>query len=138
MLRDLSSNLEVHRAISPTRVIDNTPQVSQVIDLANRGSCLFAIAAGTLADADATFTATVHHGDQANLSDAAVVPADYLVGSAAGASFGFADDDQTRKVGYIGPKRYVRLTITPANNAGNADLGAAALLGSPVRKLPAA
>jgi hypothetical protein len=35
----------------------------------------------------------------------------------------------TRKIGYIGHKRYVRLTITPGANTGNAFASAIAILG---------
>ena len=48
------------------------------------------------------------------------------------ASFTFGDDNETRKIGYIGDKRYVRLTITPTgNDSGNIFLAAIALLGHP-------
>ena len=63
------------------------------------------------------------------LSDAAAVPDEFLLGTEAGASFQFDDDNEVRKIGYIGPKRYVRLTITPAANTGNADISAVAVLG---------
>ncbi len=49
----------------------------------------------------------------------------------AAASFQFDSDDQVRKLGYIGNKRYTRLTITPANNASAALLSAIAVLGRP-------
>ena len=52
-----------------------------------------------------------------------------LLGTAALAGFTFADDNATRKIGYKGAKRYVRLTITPANNASAALFGAVAILG---------
>jgi hypothetical protein len=32
----------------------------------------------------------------------------------AAASYTFADDAETRAIGYIGTKRYIRLTVTPA------------------------
>ena len=48
-----------------------------------------------------------------------------------GARMSFADDNKTRKIGYVGGKRYVRLTVTPANNTGNIFLAAIALLGHP-------
>jgi len=71
------------------------------------------------------------HGDASNLSDAAAVPAASLVGTLALAGFTFADDGETRKVGYVGEKRYVRLTITPSANAGAAPMSVVALLGNP-------
>jgi hypothetical protein len=55
------------------------------------------------------------------------------VGTEALAGFQFDDDNECRKIGYRGSKRYVRLTITPANNASAAVLSAVALLGRPAR-----
>ncbi len=128
MMRDLFNNVEVRRAISPTRGTDNTALVSQIIDLANRGGVIFEIAIGTIADADATFVVLIEDGDDSALSDNAAVADAFLIGTESGAGFTFANDDEVRKIGYIGPKRYVRMTITPADNTGNFDLSATALL----------
>ena len=130
-MKDLFNNITVARAIAPVSVSDNTAQVGQIIDRQGYNSLTFAIALGSLADADATFAVLVEHGDAANLSDAAAVSASDLLGTAAFAGFTFADDNATRKVGYKGSKRYVRLTITPSNNASAALFGAVALLGHP-------
>lgn len=128
-MRDLANHIEVRRAISPAAATtDNTPFVSQIIDLAGFQSVVFAIILGGLADADATFTVLVEHGNEANLSDAAAVPDSGLTGTEASAGFKFDDDNKVRKIGYVGGKRYVRLTVTPANNSGNVFLSAAALL----------
>ena len=43
----------------------------------------------------------------------------------------FDDDDETRKIGYLGDKRYIRLTITPSANASAALFSAVAILGWP-------
>lgn len=133
-MRDNISNIQLKRAISPVSVADNTAQVSQIIDRQGFDSLGFLIATGSLADADATFTVLVEEGDAANLSDAAAVADADLVSQTSGtapetaASFTFAADDQVRKIGYIGSKRYVRLTITPAANASAAVLCAVAIL----------
>ena len=124
---DIHSQFEVKRLLSPARVADTTAQVSQIIDLATYDGAEIAIAIGTLADADATFDVKLDHGDVANLSDAAeVTAADYLYGTVA--DFTFAADDTVQQFGYRGPKRYIRLTITPAANSGNADLSAIVIL----------
>jgi hypothetical protein len=135
MLRDFANNLKALPAISPQRATNNTALVSSIIDLANFGGLTFVIATGTLADADATFVVLVEDGDDSGLSDAAAVADAYLIGTEAGAGFDYGDDDKVIKIGYIGPKRYVRLTVTPATNTGNADLSAVALLHGP-RVLP--
>jgi hypothetical protein len=84
---------------------------------------------GVLADADATFTALLEVGDQSNLSDASTPAAGELLGTAALASFNFANDGACFKIGYVGPKRYARVTITPANNTGSAPIVGVWLLG---------
>lgn len=128
---DIANDIHPIRAISPVVGTDDTPLVSQIIDTQGYNSLAFLIATGTLADADATFTVLVEEGDAANLSDAAAVADKHLTGTETLASFAFGDDDETRKIGYVGDKRYVRLTITPANNTGNAPISAIALLGHP-------
>jgi len=131
-MRDLANSIHIVRAISPAAAVaDNTPIVSQIIDVSGYNSLVFLLNLGALVDADATFAVTVDHGDAANLSDAAAVPAANLTGTLAAASFNFGDDNELRKIGYVGSKRYVRLTVTPANNTGNAFVSAIALLGDP-------
>ena len=136
MARDIHNNLHVRRGISPAAaVVDNTPFVSQIADLLGYEAAEFVILTGALADADATFTTLVEHGDAANLSDAAAVPDDQLIGLETQASFTFADDDKVFKIGYRGPKRYARVTITPAANSGNAFVAGVWVLGHS-RNLP--
>lgn len=120
-MRDMHNCIKVSRGLSPVVAgTDNTPYVSEIIDTANFDATEFLILIGANTDADATFTVLVEDGDAANLSDNAAVADAYLLGTEALASFDYSDDNETRKIGYIGPKRYVRVTITPANNgAGN-------------------
>lgn len=120
MLRDLLNNINVQRAISPVSVADNTAEVSEIIDMQGKMSLAFVIALGAIADIDATFAVLVEHGDDSALSDAAAVPDQDLVGTEVLAAFQFDDDNAARKIGYIGSKRYVRITITPTANASAA------------------
>ena len=129
-MRDLHNNVKISRALSPVTITDDTAQVSEIIDTRGFDSLEFAIATGTLADADATFTVLVEDGDDSGLSDNAAVADAELLGTEADASFTFAEDDSVFKIGYVGSKRYVRLTITPANNTGNAPLSVVAIQGN--------
>ena len=129
-MRDLSANVKVSRAISPANGgSGDTPLVSQIIDTQGYDSMMFIIATGSLADSDATFTVLVEDGDNSSLTDNAGVADAELIGTEAGASFTFGDDNECRKIGYIGAKRYVRLTITPANNTGDQYISAVAVQG---------
>jgi hypothetical protein len=134
MMRDLYNNIEVRRAFSPAAAVtNNTAYVSQIIDMQGFRSLVWVILIGGLVDADATFVVLMEHGDDSGLSDAAAVPDAQLDPTEAIASFDFADDDTVRKIGYVGEKRYVRLTITPADNTGDAFVAITALLGTPSR-----
>lgn len=130
MNNDLHNNLHIKRALSPVSVADTTAQVSEVIDRQGYGSLEFVIATGSIADADATFTVLVEESDASGSGFAAVADAD-LLGTEVLAGFQFDDDNEVRKIGYIGIKRYVRMTITPVANASAALLSAVAVLGSP-------
>ena len=129
--KDMHNNIVPKRCISPVSVADNTAQVGQIIDNAGYGALEYLIALGSIADADMTVTILLEHGDASNLSDAAAVPDELLIGTEAGAAFQFDSDNATRKLGYIGGKRYTRLTITPSGNASAALICAIALLGHP-------
>lgn len=132
-MRDQMNNIHI-AGIAATGVItvtDTTAVVSGIVDLQGYDSVTFAIATGTLADADATFTVLVEDGDESDLSDNAAVADTYLLGTEVLAAFQFDDDAEARKIGYVGPKRYVRCTVTPVANAGSAPIAIMGLLGNP-------
>lgn len=131
--KDLHNNIHVKRGLSPVAAgTDNTPYVSQIVDTAGYESVEFLILIGANTDADATFTVLFEDGDAANLSDNAAVADTFLLGTEALASFQYDDDNEVRKIGYVGNKRYCRVTITPANNgAGDIFIAGAWLLGHP-------
>lgn len=130
-MQDLFNNIHLKRCISPVSVADNTAQVGQIIDRQGFGSLTYLINLGSIADADATFAVLLEEGDDSGLSDAAAVADADLLGTEALAGFQFDDDNEVRKLGYKGHKRYTRLTITPSGNASAALLGAIAVLGHP-------
>ena len=130
-MRDLMNNVNIKRVLSPVSVADTSAQVGQIIDRQGYDSLTYVIATGSIADADATFTVLLEEGDVSNLSDAAAVADADLIGTEVLAAFQFDDDNECRKLGYKGNKRYTRLTITPVANASAALLAAVAVLGHP-------
>ncbi|MFG1201744.1 hypothetical protein V5F29_05050 [Xanthobacter aminoxidans] len=127
-MRDLASNIAIRAVIAPAVVADNTAAVGGVIDRRGFDSLTYVIASGILADADATFAVLLEESDASGSGFTAVADAE-LIGTEALASFTYADDGAVRKLGYIGHKRYTRLTITPTGNSGSAPLAAVAVLG---------
>lgn len=134
MLRDLHSNIKVINATVAT-TSDNTAVTSPIVDTRDFNEVLFIVATGTLVDVDATFTAVMAESDAANMSGSNSVADADLVGLETGVSFTFAEDNFEAKIGYIGNKRYVQLTLTPANNASAAPITILAIA-SP-RRFPA-
>jgi hypothetical protein len=130
-MQDLFNNINLKRVISPVSVADTTALVGQIIDRAGYQSLTYAIATGSIADVDATFTVLLEESDASNMDGAAAVADADLLGTEAQAAFIFSDDDKCFKLGYKGNKRYTRLTITPVANASAALVAAVAILGHP-------
>ena len=129
-MRDLYNNIEVRRGFSPAAAVANdTAYVSEIIDMQGFKSLVWLIVLGEIADANVTFTTLVEDGDDSGLSDAAAVADSQLDPTEAIATPKFASDDSVRKIGYVGEKRYVRMTITPSGNGSNLFLAIVALLG---------
>lgn len=136
MMQDLHNNIKCSLAEPPVAAqTDNTAIVSTICDTAGFGSCEFVGILGTNTDADVSFTVLVEDGDVSTLTDNAAVADEHLLGVEA-MGLDFADDNKVFKIGYIGPKRYVRVTVTPADNAaGNIFFAACWIQGHP-RNLP--
>ena len=130
--RDFMNQINTVPLIPPAVGITNanTPTVSYVIDTAGYEGVTLVLITGNETATAATFATTIEHGNQANLSDTSAPVATDLVGTTALDSFTFTSDNVTRKIGYIGSKRYLRLTVTPsANTDGTYYLAGVALLG---------
>jgi hypothetical protein len=130
-MKDLHNKIHVVPLIVPVAArTDNTAIVSAIISRKGYQSLEFALITGTNTDTNATFAVTVDEGDVANLSDASPVAAKDLLGTVAQAGFQFDDDNECRKIGYVGNKTYVRLTVTPSgNDSGNIFISGVAILG---------
>lgn len=120
LLSDLFYNTKVSLAGPPVAAVTNdTAKVSEICDTNGyTNGPVFVGVLGTNADANATYTVLVEDGNDASLTDNAAVADEFLCGVEA-MGLNFDSDNAVFKIGYIGPKRYVRVTITPANNTGN-------------------
>ena len=119
-MRDLANNINLRPAFTPAAaVVDNTVQTSGILDRAGYESVMLALVTGVESDTDATFTVAMNESDDPAMAGATPVDPSNLTGTTALASFDFSADNAARKIGYVGYKRYVQATITPANNTGN-------------------
>src|SRR5690606_37504302 len=134
------NNITVRPVIAPAanKDLGTTPLVGAIIDRAGYEALTYAIVTGTLSDANATYAVLLEESDAANMDGAEAVDDAHLIGTEADAGFTFGDDGETRKLGYIGHKRYTRLTITPTGaDDGDSPIAAVAILARP-HEAPAA
>jgi hypothetical protein len=107
-MRDLHNNLSGARGISPAAIISaNGTTTGQTIDTLGYGSVEFFFQSGAITDG--TFTVTIYEGDASNMSDETAVADVDLLGTEP--VFTSADANATKKVGYKGNKRYVRVKV---------------------------
>lgn len=132
MMFDLANRLIVKRGISPAAAgTDNTPMVSQILDMQGLSAAAFLIAIGANTDANATFAVLMEESDASNMAGATAVADADLIGTEALAGFAFDDDNECRKLGYKGAKRYIRTTVTPTGNDSGNIFVAALWVGTP-------
>ena len=129
-MRDMHHNIEPKVALSPESAFtDDGTYVGPIIDRRGYMSVEFLIVAGKLLDAGATFTPSLEASDNSDMSSSEVPSATEMLGTIALATFTQADDYLVKKLGYTGKRRYLRLTMTPANNQSDAFVAALAVLG---------
>lgn len=130
--KDIHNNLHFVPLIAPVAArTDNTAIVSAIIDTKGYESVELVLITGTNTDTNATFAVLVEDGDNSGLSDNVAVADAQLLGTEAVAGFTFSDDVECRKIGYVGNKRYVRVTVTPSgNDSGNIFIAGVAVLGN--------
>jgi hypothetical protein len=111
--KDLHNELKFTKSTDPAAIYNsNGVLTGATIDTQGFESLEFVIISGVITDG--TLTPSLEEGDASNMSDAAAVAAGDLIGTIAGATFAITDDSTTKKIGYRGSKRYVRLKITQA------------------------
>lgn len=132
-MRDQANELKLMPVISPAANTDlDSPLVGAIIDRQGFESLTYAIATGALTDVDATYTVLLEESDASDMSGANAVADADLIGTEAAAGFDQDDDGSTRKIGYVGSKRYTRLTVWPTGaDTGDSPVAAIAILGRP-------
>ena len=127
MNREQASELKTTPALNPQTISSDTTTAGTIIDTQGYDALFFAMQSGTLTDG--TYTPLIQHGDESDLSDAAAVDDADLTATEASAAFAATDDNVCKKIGYLGTKRYVRLSFVSASTSSGGVIGAQAVLG---------
>jgi hypothetical protein len=127
--RDMHNNIQPDPALVIQDIVSDTTTVGIIIDTSGFESVEFVILSGFLRDG--AYVPLIQDGDDSGLSDAAAVSDTFLLGTESAASFASTDDDKTKRIGYVGKKRYVRLSIVSTSVLDGGYLSAVAIKGNP-------
>ena len=120
--RDKRSSIAVVKAFSPALINTATTTVGTAIDLQGFDSCTFVIAEGV--KTAGAVTPLVE--DSADNSTYAAVSDTFLIGTEAAAAAVLVATDAVATIGYVGHKRYVRLSLV-SDGTTNLTIGATAI-----------
>lgn len=133
--RDLHNNIKTDTAFNIQAISSDTTTPGNIIDTAEFEGLEFILLASTLTAGD--FTPFIEDDDDPTFLGSVAVLDDFLIGTEAEAAYiGGSGDNTTRRIGYIGKKRYVRLSIVSENGA-DGTLGAIVIKSFP-RSAPTA
>ena len=124
--RDLHSPIAAIVGFAPAVETGTTAHSTGIIDTSLYSGLEFYFISGTLEDNNAVFTVSVAGGDVLDatgttITDSAAITTGFI-GTIATASFQYDDDNEIHKLGYVGAKRYIIVTLTPSGNSGNAPI----------------
>jgi len=115
-MRDMHNSIDAERVIAPVAKTTIAATVGKIIDLKGYEGCEFIVSYGSITATDATLTPIVKDGDATG--SLASVADTYLVGTEAGAGIAAgtprtsnSNKNVTKRIGYIGTKRYVNVSI---------------------------
>lgn len=131
---DMHSDVFAKVAKNTAAIASSTTTAGNIIDTNGYEGLEFILQSG--AWTDGTYTPLIEESDDAGMSGSNAVDDDDLIGLEADAAIGAANT--VKRIGYVGDKRYVRLSIVSTGVTSGATIGATAILGRPaVRPAPA-
>lgn len=134
-IRDLHNNMRTKTAIKPVALTTVAGVAGKIIDRQGYGGVEFVIAYGEITSSVATLTVGVKEGavtgTLTSVADADLLGTELLAGVAAGARTSGTGKNVTKRIGYVGQKRYVQLNVTAATTTAATIVAAQAILHSP-------
>jgi hypothetical protein len=121
--RDLHNNVDIVAVLPPVTVgTTGTGRTGSVIDVRGYDSVELAINYGAILATAATFTVTVLEGDvtgtMTSVADADLLGTESAAGLAAATRTDGSTENVSKRIGYIGSKRYLRADVKSTATAG--------------------
>ena len=140
-MHDLHNNVRAVRVVSPVAVgTTGTGQTGKIIDRQGFGGVEFIVSYGTITATNATLTVTIKDGDVTgtltSVADTYLLGTEALAGIAAGTPrTSGSNKNVTKRIGYVGNKRYVQANVKSTISAA-VIVGIDAILHSPQLTAP--
>lgn len=132
---DLHNNAKQSLAIIPAAIGANATKAGPIIDRRGYGGVEFLISYGSVTTTGTIVTAVLKEGDVTgtltSVADADLLGTEALASLAAGARVAGTGKEVTKRVGYIGSKRYVQLSLVQTGTTSVGAVAAAAVLFNP-------
>jgi len=124
--KDLFNNLAVYGQLNVT-ITSTSARVGDIVDRKGYESVLAIMSAGqSTAGSTSATVFTLIHGDSSGLGDGAVVTDDYLINNTTAASWTWTStgsDGDVERVGYLGDKRYLQMSVACATTKESVPVG---------------
>jgi len=120
---DLHNTSKVYTAFNSQSIVSDTTTTGNIIDTKGFESLEFIMTSGVITDG--AYTINMQEGDESSLSDVATVAAAEVLGSI---DFALTEDNISKRVGYVGKKRYVRITNVSSNTSSGGVFSGVAIL----------
>jgi hypothetical protein len=137
MARDVHNNIKVMRSISPVAIgTTGTGQTGKIVDRSGYQGVEFIIGYGTITSTTAAFTLVVKEGDatgsMTSIADSDLLGTEAAAVPAAGTRVSGSNKNVTKRLGYIGQKRYVQVSKLSSLGTAGPPVHADVLLTNPV------
>lgn len=135
-IRDPYHNMKPVRSISPVAVgTTGTGQTGKIVDTKGYLGALVEVSYGSVTATNAVFTVVVKEGDvtgtMTSVADANLIGTESAVGLAAGTRTSGTTKNVTKRLAYIGGKRYLSVNVSSTVTAAT-PVGANVILTKPI------
>lgn len=131
---DLHSNVSAKRVIGPVAIGANGTVSGKVIDRQGYGAVEFITSYGAIATTGTVATIVVKEGDvtgtMTSVADADLLGTEVLASRLGGATTSGVGANVSKRVGYIGTKRYVTVDVVKTGTTSVGCVAVSAVLGS--------
>lgn len=134
-MHDLHNNIRTKVALLPAAIGANATKTGVIIDRQGYGGVEFVVMYGAVTTTGTVVTAVMKEGDATgsltSVADGDMLGTEALVSLLAGARVAGAGKEVTKRIGYVGTKRYAQLNFVQTGTTSVGYIAAAALLHSP-------